>query len=49
MERMLIYDLVMSGTVYLETSVISYLAAWPSGDLVTAAHQKITHEWWSVV
>ncbi len=36
----------MSGTVYLETSVISYLAAWPSRDLVTAGHQQLTHEWW---
>jgi hypothetical protein len=33
-------------TVYLETSVISYLAAWPSRDLVVAAHQQISHEWW---
>jgi predicted nucleic acid-binding protein len=24
----------------------SYLAAWPSRDLVTAAHQQITREWW---
>jgi predicted nucleic acid-binding protein len=34
-------------TVYVETSVISYLAANPSGDVVTRAHQKITREWWS--
>ena len=34
-------------TVYVETSVISYLAADPSGDVVTRAHQKITKEWWS--
>ena len=34
-------------TVYVETSVISYLAANPSGDLVTRAHQKVTREWWS--
>jgi len=34
-------------TVYVETSVISYLAADPSGDVVTRAHQKITREWWS--
>jgi len=34
--------------VYLETSVISYLAALPSRDLVVAAHQQITHEWMSV-
>lgn len=32
--------------VYLETTVISYLAARPSRDLVTAAHQQITAEWW---
>lgn len=33
-------------TVYLETSFISYLTSRPSRDLVTAAHQTITHEWW---
>ena len=32
--------------VYLETSVISYLAARPSRNLVVAAHQSITEEWW---
>jgi predicted nucleic acid-binding protein len=32
--------------VYLETSLISYLAAWPSRDLIVAAHQEITHRWW---
>jgi len=32
--------------VYLETTLISYLAAWPSRDLLVAAHQQITHEWW---
>ncbi len=34
-------------SVYLETSVISYLAANPSSDLIIAAHQKVTHDWWS--
>jgi predicted nucleic acid-binding protein len=38
----------MSPTVYVETSVISYLAAHPSRDLITAARQQITHEWWRV-
>jgi predicted nucleic acid-binding protein len=32
--------------VYLETTVISYLTALPSRDLVQAAHQEITREWW---
>jgi len=31
---------------YLETSVISYLVAWPSRDLVVAGHQQVTHDWW---
>src|SRR5256885_13396359 len=32
--------------VYLETSIIGHLASRPSRDLVTAAHQQITHDWW---
>ncbi|MBF0159723.1 MAG: type II toxin-antitoxin system VapC family toxin [Magnetococcales bacterium] len=32
--------------IYLETSIISYLAARPSRDMVVAAHQQITSEWW---
>jgi predicted nucleic acid-binding protein len=36
----------MISTVYLETSVISYLAANPSRDLLTVAHQQITDLWW---
>ncbi len=36
----------MKPKVYLETSIISYLAARPSRDLVVAAHQQITDEWW---
>jgi hypothetical protein len=34
-------------TVYLETTIPSYLASRPSRDLVIAAHQQITHEWWA--
>jgi predicted nucleic acid-binding protein len=37
----------MKPRVYLETSIFSYLAARPSRDLVIAAHQQITHTWWS--
>ena len=33
--------------VYLETTIISYQTARPSRDLVVAAHQQITQEWWS--
>lgn len=37
----------MKATVYIESSVISYLTARPSRDLITAAHQQITQEWWA--
>jgi len=30
----------------VETRIISYLAARPSRDLITAAHQQVTHTWW---
>ena len=33
-------------TVYVETSIISYLAARPSRDLIVAARQQLTHTWW---
>lgn len=36
----------MVSTVYIESSVISYLTSRPSRDLVTAARQAITVEWW---
>ena len=36
----------MKPTVYIETSVISYLTAQVSRDLVVAAHQQVTAEWW---
>lgn len=32
--------------VYLETTIISYLAARPSRDIVVAGHQASTREWW---
>lgn len=30
----------------METSIISYLAARPSRDLIVAARQQLTHTWW---
>jgi hypothetical protein len=33
--------------VYIETTVASYLTARPSRDLVVAAHQELTIEWWT--
>jgi hypothetical protein len=37
----------MKVRIYVETTVPSYLAAWPSRDLIRAAHQQITREWWA--
>jgi len=36
----------MKARVYLETSMISYLTARPSRDVVAAAHQQISLDWW---
>ena len=37
----------MKPSVYVETTIISYLAARPSRDTVIAGHQRVTSEWWS--
>jgi hypothetical protein len=36
-------------SVYIETTIISYLTAKPSRDLIIAAHQQITNDWWTDV
>src|SRR2546423_196734 len=37
----------MEARVYIETTVVSYLTARPSRDLVVTAHQQITQDWWA--
>jgi hypothetical protein len=35
-----------SAKVYIETTIISYLTATPSRDVVLTAHQQLTSDWW---
>jgi hypothetical protein len=37
----------MKPRVYLETTIASYLTARSSSDLLLAAHQQLTMEWWA--
>jgi predicted nucleic acid-binding protein len=34
-------------SVYIETTILSYLVANPARDIVIAGHQQTTQEWWS--
>ena len=36
----------MSETVYIETSILGYLTARPSRNLVLVANTEVTREWW---
>ena len=36
----------MPKSVYIETTVVSYLTGRPSRDLVLRAHQQLTRKWW---
>jgi len=36
----------MAASIYLETTIPSYLTAWRSPELVMAARQEITRDWW---
>ena len=36
----------MKPKLYIETTIVSYLAASRSRDIVVAGHQQITREWW---
>src|SRR5207248_1784322 len=33
--------------VYIETSIVSYLRQRPSGQVIAAARQLMTHRWWN--
>lgn len=40
-------ETTMKNKVYVESSVISFLTARPSRDLIVAAYQQITSDWWN--
>lgn len=37
----------MKQTVYIETTIVSYLTCWPSKDIVRRSHEILTQKWWS--
>ena len=39
-------DAAAKPTVYIETTIVSYLTGWPSGNFRRAADQLTTRQWW---
>lgn len=37
----------MKPSVYIETTIVSYLVSRPTKDLIQAAHQQATRNWWA--
>ena len=37
----------MKPSVYIETTIVSYLTAWPSQDVVRLAQEILTRHWWA--
>jgi hypothetical protein len=42
----LLYDSLVPTSIYIESSIIGYLTARPSRDVIAAARQAITVDWW---
>lgn len=40
---------MVKSSLYIETSVVSYYTSRPSRDLITAARQQLTHDWWEKI
>jgi predicted nucleic acid-binding protein len=38
----------VSESVYIETSILGYLSARPTDNLILAANMKITQDWWNI-
>jgi predicted nucleic acid-binding protein len=36
----------MKARIYIETSIVSYYTSRPSRDIITAARQQVTRDWW---
>ena len=37
----------MKSKVYLETTIVSYLVASSSADIIQTAHRQVTRDWWA--
>lgn len=46
LQQITLYNKSVKPKVYLETSVISYLTARASRDILIAANHQVTQEWW---
>ena len=36
----------MKPSVYIETTIVSYLTCWPSRNVIRLSHEMLTREWW---